>query len=73
MEHPINSVSFRIENFEGEFALLKNEYFEIRWPIRSLPANLKIGETITLKMATQKSEENEKYSQMRRLLEELIN
>lgn len=68
------SIAAKLERFEGAFAILRNETLgEFRWPVANLPAALKVGETVTLKIITSKQEEEEKYERMRRLLEELIN
>lgn len=68
------SLPARLEKIEAEFAVLRNETIgEFRWPIKNLPANLQIGETVHLKITTQENEEEAKYARMRRLLEELIN
>lgn len=67
-------INAKLTRFEERFVVLFNELLgEFRWPIKNLPDEVKIGETITLKISTQASEEDEKYSRMRRLLEELIN
>lgn len=63
-----------LKRFEDRFAVLQNESVgEIKWPIKNLPENVQIGGTVTLKISTQKVEEDEKYARMRKLLEELIN
>ncbi|MBI2639055.1 hypothetical protein HYW83_05705 [Candidatus Peregrinibacteria bacterium] len=68
------SLSARLVRFEDRFAVLSHEALgEFRWPIKNLPENLKIGDSVTLKIATPKIEEEEKYGRMRKLLEELIN
>lgn len=68
------SIQATLERFEDKFAVLKNEtYGEFRWPVKNLPEDLQIGETILIKISTQKLEQEEKFEQMRRLLEELIN
>lgn len=68
------SLSVRLVRFEDRFAVLSHESLgEFRWPVKNLPDNLKIGDSVTLKIATPSGEEEEKYVRMRRLLEELIN
>lgn len=70
----MHELTAKLERFEGAFAILSNETLgEFRWPVQNLPENIKIGETVQLKMITSKIEEEEKYERMRRLLEELIN
>lgn len=67
-------LSAKLARFEERYAVLFHESLgEFRWPIKNLPDNLKIGDSVTLKIATPKVEEEEKYVRMRRLLEELIN
>lgn len=68
------SLAAKLVRFEDRFVVLAHEALgEFRWPIKNLPENLKIGDTITLKISTPSGEEEEKYMRMRRLLEELIN
>lgn len=68
------SIGAKIERFEGQFAVLSNELIgEFRWPIKNLPDNIHLGDTVALNVTTDKIEEEEKYARMRRLLEELIN
>lgn len=63
-----------IERFDGPYAVLRNEALgEVRWPVSSLPADAKIGDSVNVKVSTSKHEEAEQFSNMRRLLEELIN
>lgn len=63
-----------LERFSDSFAILRNEMLgEFRWPIANLPHDLKVGETVVLKIANMKSEEDEKFVRMRKLLAELIN
>lgn len=67
-------LNFLLERFEERNAILRNEAVgEIRWPIRLLPEELKVGDSVMLKLATPKQNEQEKYKLMRRLLEEIIN
>lgn len=75
---PTYSLPAKLERFDGLFAIFSNEKTgEFRWPIKNLPENVHIGETILFKISTpeteQKTGEEEKYSRMRKLLEELIN
>lgn len=71
------SVTAILERFEDRFAVLRNEGLgEFRWPIANLPQDIKIGESVTLKVVQQKSpnaENEEKLANMRKILEELIN
>ena len=68
------SLTAKLERFEERFAILTNENVgEFRWPIKNLPENVKIGDTVVLKVSTQQLENDEKYIHMRRLLEDLIN
>lgn len=68
------SLNATLNRFEERFAVLHNESIgEFRWPIKNLPENVKIGDTVVLKVSTQNSENEEKYENMRKLLEELIN
>ena len=89
MNQPSPSDRYKIEaklmRFEERFAVLAvgggaiadasqtESQLEIRWPIKNLPENIRLGDTVYLKIKTQKMEEDEKYTRMRRLLEELIN
>lgn len=64
----------RLERFEERFAVLLGDAgLELRWPIKNLPENIKLGDTIALKIGAPAVEDDEKYARMRRLLEELIN
>lgn len=68
------SIQAVLERFEERFAVLRNESIgELRWPIKNLPEGVAIGNTVVLKISTKKSEDDEKYARMRKLLEELIN
>lgn len=68
------SIQAKLERFEERFAVLQNETFgEFRWPIKLLPEDIQIGESIIIKASAAKSEEKNKYAKMRKLLEELIN
>lgn len=69
-----HSLAAKLERFEEGFAILRNERSgELKWPLDSLPGNIKIGDIVMLKLSTEASEEEEKYARMRKLLEELIN
>lgn len=69
-----HSIQANLERFEERFAVLQNEnYGEFRWPIKNLPEDARIGQTIVISVSAQKSEDEEKYALMRKLLEELIN
>lgn len=68
----------KLERFEDRYAVLVSEDgHEIRWPIKKLPDQIKIGDGVELKIHTSKGADseadNEKYANMRKLLEELIN
>ncbi len=68
------SLSAKLIRFEERFAVLGHEMLgEFKWPLKNLPDELKIGDTVILKVSTQKLEADEKYARMRKLLEELIN
>lgn len=68
------TLSAVLVRFEERFAVLRSEMTgELRWPISHLPDQLKIGDAVTLKISTSKTESEEQYARMRRLLEELIN
>ncbi len=70
----LHTLLAKLERFEERFAvLLGDSGLELRWPIKNLPDNVKLGDTIALKISTTKVEDDEKYANMRRLLEELIN
>lgn len=86
MNQPQQSDKYRLEcklvRFEervavlsvaGEIGSATESVFELRWPIKNLPENIRPGDTVYIKLNTQKMEEDEKYARMRRLLEELIN
>lgn len=85
--HSINATLMR---FEGRLAVLyAQDCGEIRWPLAQLPASVQIGDSITLKLDTNKEVvpfghtnclasprlglQEEKYMHMKKLLEELIN
>jgi hypothetical protein len=73
-QKPDSKLSFRIERIEERNAVLKNEETgEIRWPLRLLPPNIAVGNSITLKLDSQENNEDAEYVLRRRLLEELIN
>ena len=60
--------------FEDRFAVLSHESAgEVRWPIKNLPDDVKPGDIVTLRVASPRAEEEEKYATMRKLLEDLIN
>lgn len=64
----------KLIRFEERFAVLQSEHLgEFKWPIKNLPENVKVGETVFLRAITPSVEEDEKYARMRKLLEELIN
>lgn len=64
----------KLTRFEDVFAVLINETAgEFRWPIKNLPDNVRIGDSVQLAVRTAKAEDDEKYERMRKLLEELIN
>lgn len=68
------SIAARVESLDQTFALLRDEHGgEFRWPVSKLPPEVKVGDTVLLKIMTKKTEEDEKYTRMRKLLEELIN
>lgn len=68
------TLTAKLERFEGTLAVLSHEMLvEFRWPIKNLPENIKPGEMVQFKVVTSKTEEEEQYERMRRLLEELIN
>ena len=69
-----NTLTAQVIGFQEQYAVLRNEAAgEFRWPLANLPATIAVGETITLKLVTGKSEDEEKFLRMRKLLEELIN
>lgn len=69
-----HSLTAQVIGFQEQYAVLRNEAAgEFKWPLANLPSTIAIGETVTLKLATGQSEEDEKFFRMRRLLEELIN
>lgn len=68
------ALSAILEGFEDRTAVLSCPGLgQFKWPIKNLPENLKPGDGITLKIVTTKTEEEEKYVRMRKLLEDLIN
>jgi hypothetical protein len=68
------SITAKLERIEGEFAVLRNEAMgEFKWPLAKLPAGVKVGDTVTLKVNSSDVEKDEQYARMRKLLEELIN
>lgn len=63
-----------LERTENNLAILRHETLgEFHFPKDHLPEGCMAGDTITLKISTSKDTEDEKYANMRRLLEELIN
>ena len=68
------ALSAILERFEDRTAVLSCPGLgQFKWPIKNLPENLKPGDAVILKIVTQKTEEEEKYTRMRKLLEDLIN
>ncbi len=68
------NITFILSGFEERNAVLVSETAgNILWPIRLLPEEIKVGDPVTLRVLTQKQNDEEKYASMRRLLEELIN
>lgn len=66
----------KIERFENQFAVMRNEISgEIKWPVDYLPKDAQPGDSAILTAVLQKkdSSEEEKYTKMRIMLEELIN
>lgn len=64
----------KIERFENQFAVMRSEISgEIKWPILNLPQSAQVGDNVILTAHLQKNSEEEKYSNMRMMLEELIN
>lgn len=60
--------------FEEQFAVLQHEALgEFKWPIKNLPDDVKIGDTVSIKISSPGAEKEEQYERMRKLLEELIN
>ncbi|MFA6521393.1 MAG: DUF3006 family protein [Candidatus Gracilibacteria bacterium] len=73
-----NTLYSKLTRFEERYAVLVAEDgSEIRWPIKNLPDQIQIGDSVELKINTKKiaeaQVEDEKYANMRKLLEELIN
>jgi len=63
-----------IERFENQFAILRNDMTgEFKWPSNNLPSEALHGDSLILTAHLQKNSEKEKYSNMRVMLEELIN
>ncbi|PJC37096.1 hypothetical protein CO046_02270 [Candidatus Peregrinibacteria bacterium CG_4_9_14_0_2_um_filter_53_11] len=53
--------------------LIGPQLSEFRWPIQELPSDVNVGDTVVLQLVDDKHEEEQKFEQMRKLLEELIN
>lgn len=74
---PINdpySVTVSLVRYDGKNAILHNEQIgEIKWPIALLPENADLGTQLTLKITDEKTKNEEHYTHLRKLLEELIN
>lgn len=69
-----NFLRAQIWRLEERYAVLRHENFgELRWPVRHIPVDAQVGDTVYLKASTEKEEEDEKYTRMRKLLEEMIN
>jgi hypothetical protein len=71
-----NSIQYTVIDFQNKFAILTNAIFgEIKWPIKKLPDNIEIGQTVTIgaNQANQKSDEAKYHNQdIKNLLQELI-
>lgn len=64
----------KIERFENQFAILRNDMAgELKWPANNLPLGARGGDDLVLTAHLQKNSEEKKYSNMRAMLEELIN
>ena len=64
----------KIERFENQFAILRNDMMgEFKWPTNNLPTDALHGDGLILTAHLQKNSEEKKYSNMRVMLEELIN
>lgn len=71
-----NVVHLEIIEFDGPNAVLKSNdsgVFELKWPIRNLPADIKKGDNIIFKIMSHDIAENEHELVARKLLEEMIN
>lgn len=66
-------VTFRIDQIVNGHALLTSEETgTIQWPTNKLPANHQIGDQITLKIPTDKTDKDHDLNLLRQLLEELV-
>jgi hypothetical protein len=65
-------LEFNVLKFENKFAILENAiYGKINWPIKRLPDEINIGAKVYL--TAQLNEPNNKNTNLKQLLEELIN
>lgn len=71
----VNSLPFRLERFEGIFAVLvfeEGERMEVKWPIKKLPEGMREGQKVWLQLSNEESRKEEKEEILRGLLEEII-
>lgn len=67
-------VEFTLKKFQDRNAVLYNESTgQIFWPIKKLPDNLEPGDTVTLRLVTEESLEQEHTEILKKVLEEIIN
>mgnify|MGYP001561701106 CR=1 FL=1 len=73
-EQASGMLTANIIGFDGMYAVLNiPEAPDMRWPIRHLPEGVDVGSPVQIKMITAKTENEEKFERMRKVLEELIN
>jgi hypothetical protein len=71
----MESLEFTVINFEHKFAILENNTFgKINWPIKKLPDEIEIGSKIYLSASINQPEnQNKESTDIKKLLEEIIN
>ncbi|MEK7523817.1 MAG: hypothetical protein AAB588_02180 [Patescibacteria group bacterium] len=74
------TLTAKFARFEQQWGVLFSDFLgEFRWPSQNLPSSLQAGNIVyfeaktELPSTTAAQDEEQKYIQMRRLLEELIN
>jgi hypothetical protein len=67
----MEELNFTVINFQDKFAILNNQKFnfQIQWPIKLLPDQIAIGDSINIG----NSNSNSNSVDIKKLLEELIN
>ncbi|OGJ44990.1 hypothetical protein A2272_04330 [Candidatus Peregrinibacteria bacterium RIFOXYA12_FULL_33_12] len=67
------TIDAKVEEINDQFAILKSACnIEFRWPTEKLPPKINIGDSVKLKLITKETGEEEKYTEMRNLLNAIV-